>query len=1020
MRKSDLFVWGVLIVVAVILADAAWELLFESWIKARFFADATLTARDSDWLNFLAIFALILIFGSVAVSLAILARYRRAGQALHDSDTRLRAVVENSPSAIYLKDIEGRYLLANRKHREWFQDDVLGKRAHDCFPPDLADFFAAADREVLESGSAREYEYDTEHKDGTLHTKLMVKFPILGDDGEPVAIGGISTDITERKQAEAARRESEAKLVSVIDNSPALIYIRDREGRYLLTNKAFDRRHGIEPGSGVGKMPHDLVSRRAADGFMAADRKVLESGEVLSQEVDLTYADGVTRTVLTAKFPILGRDGQAVAVGVVSTDITARKQAEDVLRAAHGELEKRVVERTAELRAEIAERERAEKARRESDALLRAVADHSPAGIVLKDLQGRYVLVNKQFAKWNGVSPAELIGKTLRDVFPEETAKQFSDHDRAALETRAPQERELVIRRRDGSVNNLLSTKFPVLGDDGSVVGIGSIVSNIDQRKRAEAALKESEARFRAVVDHSPAAIALKDRQGRYVLINGQFAKWNGISPAEVIGRTSDDVFPEETAKQFSDHDCVVLETHAPQERELAIRRRDGRAINVSSTKFPVLGDDGSIVGVGSIATNIDQRKRAEAALKESEAHHRAVLDNVLDGIITFDESGVIVSFNAAAERIFGYGAADAVGRNVKVLMPEPDRSPYDGDIAKYLEIDASSAICIGREVIGQRRDGTVLPLDLAVSRLATEGKSLFIGIVRDITERKFAEQELQQAKEQAEAANRAKSEFLASMSHDLRTPMNAMLGFGQLLEHNTKEPLSPRQREFVGFMMEAGRNLLELIDEVLDLARIEAGKIVLKPSEVVLKKAIEESLSLIRPAAENKGVELVNRCSAKRPPRLWADLSRFRQVLLNLLSNAVKYNRDGGTVTVDYRKIPNGLIRLEVSDTGYGISPEWHDQVFRPFSRLEEQHTTIEGTGLGLSICKQLVEAMGGKIGFESKVGKGTTFWVDLPVAKKQSSGKARAKARVRPAPPSKAGTGRVTANKDALAKPH
>ncbi len=294
MRKSDLFVGAGLVIVAVILADAAWEFFFEDWIKAHFYSSATLAAQEENWRDFLAILALVLTAGSVTVALTMLVQRRRATQALRDSEARFRAVVENSPAAIYLKDTEGRYLLANRTYREWYQDDVLAKTARDCFPKELADMFAAADREVLEARSAREYEHEVAHADGATHAQLVVKFPIFGDDGEPVAIGGISTDITPRKQAEAARRESEASLAAVVDNSPALIYIRDRDGRYLLTNKAFDKRHGIEPGSAIGKTPHDLVSRQTADGFLAADHKVFESGEVRSREADLTYADGVS------------------------------------------------------------------------------------------------------------------------------------------------------------------------------------------------------------------------------------------------------------------------------------------------------------------------------------------------------------------------------------------------------------------------------------------------------------------------------------------------------------------------------------------------------------------------------------------------------------------------------------------------------------------------------------------------------------------------------------------------------
>ncbi|MEK7244710.1 MAG: ATP-binding protein, partial [Pseudomonadota bacterium] len=239
----------------------------------------------------------------------------------------------------------------------------------------------------------------------------------------------------------------------------------------------------------------------------------------------------------------------------------------------------------------------------------------------------------------------------------------------------------------------------------------------------------------------------------------------------------------------------------------------------------------------------------------------------------------------------------------------------------------------------------------------------------------------IKQAQETADKANQAKSEFLSSMSHELRTPLNAILGFAQLLQYNPKEPLTETQADSVGIILKGGEHLLKLIDEVLDLAKIEAGRTTLSIEDVSTAALFEEVRSLIEPMAEKAKVAL-----EMIPPEpdvaIRADYTRTKQVLLNLLSNAVKYNFEGGRVMV--RAVPSagGVLRLGVADTGPGIPAEKQSELFQTFNRLGAEATEVEGTGIGLALSKKLVELMGGAIGFESELGVGSTFWVDMPLA--------------------------------------
>ena len=388
------------------------------------------------------------------------------------------------------------------------------------------------------------------------------------------------------------------------------------------------------------------------------------------------------------------------------------------------------------------------------------------------------------------------------------------------------------------------------------------------------------------------------------------------------------------------------------------------------------------------------QRARAAKTLRESEERlRRAVLDAPIP-IMMYAENGEVLLINRQWTELTGYThaeipAVDTWTRKASVRN-RTDSGEGTGSLGAP-ERNQSDGECVLTTSTGEQRiwDFRSRPL----GRLS-DGRRFTISMAMDITERTRAE-ELHAAKQQADAANRAKSEFLSSMSHELRTPMNAILGFAQLLQDNPKEPLRPPQMEYVQQILKGGRHLLDLINEVLDLAGIEGGVMAPTIEDVAPREILAECLDLARTLADRHGVALVDGAAGGELPAVRADATRLKQAVLNLLSNAIKYNRDGGRVTLGCRPTADGMLRVSIADTGLGISPQKQGQLFQPFRRLGAESTDIEGTGIGLTITKRLIELMDGRIGFETEVGRGSTFWIELPLAADKPAGEDVATAR-------------------------
>jgi two-component system, sensor histidine kinase and response regulator len=495
------------------------------------------------------------------------------------------------------------------------------------------------------------------------------------------------------------------------------------------------------------------------------------------------------------------------------------------------------------------------------------------------------------------------------------------------------------------------------------------------------AALEASDARSRQLFDDAPIGMAVValDNQ-KFKQVNARFSEMIGYSEQELMARTALDITHPDDLDESQRLVNSMLQGTARCSLEKRYLRKNSEVLWAERTACVIRDKEGAARDFLIMVEDITERKRAEAAVRESQsklaaalATNQLIMDNSQDVICTIDESGRFVTMNQASERLWGYSPAELIGRRYMDLV-HPDDHAETQRAASDILTSGKLVDFVNRYV---RKDGSVVNVLWSASWSNSE-KMLFC-VAHDITERTRIEAALREAKIEADRANHAKSEFLSRMSHELRTPLNAILGFGQLLERQNP---TVQQRARVEHITSAGRHLLNLINEVLDISRIEAGHLQLSVEPVAVADVLDEALALMRPLAAAREMEISVDPLLDSDLHVVADRQRLKQVLLNLLTNAVKYTAVGGAIAVVLDQSQTTNTRLVVTDTGAGISPEKLARLFTPFDRLGAEQSGVEGTGLGLALCQRLMHMMGGDIGVHSVVGKGSAFWIALPSA--------------------------------------
>jgi PAS domain S-box-containing protein len=527
---------------------------------------------------------------------------------------------------------------------------------------------------------------------------------------------------------------------------------------------------------------------------------------------------------------------------------------------------------------------------------------------------------------------------------------------------------------------------------EGRLIGGIGIAQDITARKQNEEMLNL----FARAFEQISSGVLITNARREIEFVNPAFTTITGYTSAAILGRNPRLLQSGQTPPEIFAAMWRALDEGNAWRGELFNQRKDGTVIAVQQFITPIRQPDGRITHYLAISDDITESKRIageldhyrlrlEELVKErtgelatNTARTQAILRTMLDGVIQIDNNGIMLSVNDAVSTLFGYEESELLGKNVSLLMPEPHRSAHDAYLNRYLETGSLTSL-LGRrvEVPGQRKDGSIIPLELAVNELIDDAGITFIGVLSDISLRKAAEMEREAARIETERLAQLKSEFLANMSHEIRTPLNGIIGLARIGARDNHDRAT---HELYARIFTSGEHLLGVINDILDFSRIEVGKLVIEAHPFRLTSPLLDAASMVGEQAQAKQLNITQNFAPDLPEWVAGDSMRLRQILLNLLSNAVKFT-ERGSVELSLSRHGNEII-FRIADSGIGMTAEQVSRLFRPFEQADGSITRrFGGSGLGLAISGNLASLMGGEISVESAPGVGSTFILRLPL---------------------------------------
>jgi PAS domain S-box-containing protein len=909
---------------------------------------------------------------------------RRAEQELKGSLEQLRTYFNLPIIGIATTSKEKGWIDMNPKFCSmlgYTQEELRTKKMADITPaedmPQLEKIFF----EILCGKHSLPYSFEKRYvrKDGSIITAELATDRIRGSDGEPDHFVSFVQDITARKEAAVALQKSEEANRALLNATEDAACILDLEFRFVSLNEQMAKMVGKTVGELTGTSILQRFSPEEAARRRARMLALVQSGLPNQYEEEfngLFYVDSL--------YPVIDETGAVTRIAIYSRNITEQRMAEKNLQASLNQL--------------------------------RAYFYLPLIGIATTNRWKGWIAVNPKLCQMLGYTEAELRAKSWAEVTPAADIERDSD-----LHTRIqsgvlplPHTFEKRFLKKDGTI---ITTEISTdtIGDPDNAT-FAAFIRDITESKQAEAALQRSMDELSAIYDSTQVMLCVIDAERRVIQANRAFVEFtvwptSAIAHERVCGVFGCiNAFDDQRGCGFGPQ-CKICEIYTAIADTLSTGRmhtnieyrttvlRSGRREDVSLLCSTVMIASGEETRLLLSFLDITERKLVEEALLQSEENYRQLFDAESDAIFLIDNiTGQIVQANKAATSLYGYGHEKLLEMKSADLLAQPE----EGACIEQAIMKASDQIIKVPARRHRRKNGDEFFVEITARGFLQNGRGVHIAAVRDITERTQAEEELGRyrnnleelvrlrteelalAKQTAESANRAKSMFLANMSHEFRSPMNAIIGFSEILEKLAQDD---RQRQYVHRIRESGSALMMLLNDILDFSKIEAGKMHLYQEPVSVRPLLEDVCQLFSRKIEEKNIAFCLEIEQAVPGLIFSDSVRLRQILLNLIGNAVKFTAVGEVrVLLDIPGVQKDeadgpYMRITVQDTGIGIPGNELDSIFEPFEQQKgDVMKGYGGTGLGLSITRSLVESMGGLIRVESQVGKGSIFTVELP----------------------------------------